>query len=159
MRFEFFYFFCYFILFLSANLNEITLGTILKNVNDSFESQNEVCSQTICSQAKSDDEDDPYWKFALISSTLLESLNDCLFEINENNCYISVKDELLLSKLVQLTVCFGIHYNLEDNVGVSIEKLSKYGANITKKRGRLLFPADPVMSKTSRSSCSKADPL
>ncbi len=36
-----------------------------------------------------------------------------------------------------MTVCFGIHYNLEDNVGVSIEKLSKYGANITIKREKI----------------------
>jgi hypothetical protein len=61
-------------------------------------------------------------------------LNECSFEINTNNCYISVKDELLLNKLIELAVCFGIHYNLENNAGISIENLSKYGFNISKKR-------------------------
>lgn len=113
-------------------MNEISLETILKNTIDNFAIKQETYYQDIDAITKA--ETDHYWKFALISLNILETLNECSFETNPNNCYISVKDEIQLNKLIQLTVCFGIHYNLENNVGISIEKLSKYGANITKKR-------------------------
>lgn len=115
------------------NINEISLSTILKNTIDNFESKHAAYSQEL----RLENELDTYWKFALTSLNILRTLNDSLFEPNANNCYISVKDEQLLNKLIQLTICFGIHYNLEDNVGISIEKLSKYGANITKKRNEI----------------------
>ena len=113
-------------------MNKISLETILKNTIDNFAIKQETYYQDINAITKG--ETDYYWKFALISLNILETLNECSFETNPNNCYISVKDEIQLNKLIQLAVCFGIHYNLENNVGISIEKLSKYGANITKKR-------------------------
>ena len=48
---------------------------------------------------------------------------------------MSIGDERLVDTLFQLIICFGIHYNLEDHIGIPIEKLSKYGVNITKRRG------------------------
>ena len=83
------------------------------------------------------DEPDIFFKFALIALHLIKTLNESRFEINPNNCYISVNDERLLNSLLQLIVCFGLHYNLEDQVGVSIDRLSKYGVNITKKRSHI----------------------
>lgn len=51
--------------------------------------------------------------------------------------YLSINDERLVSQFCQLITCFCIHYNLEDNIGISIEKLSKYGVNLTKKRNEI----------------------
>ena len=60
---------------------------------------------------------DELWTFAVISMNLLESLNTAEFELNNNNCYLSIQNERLLNVLFQLAICFGIHYNLEDFIG------------------------------------------
>ncbi len=72
--------------------------------------------------------------FGSICLKIVKDINESTFERNELNCYLSVKDEVLLGSCCQLIACFCIHYSLEDNVGVSIDKLSKYGVNIIKNR-------------------------
>ncbi len=62
------------------------------------------------------------------------TINDSRFEKNEHNCYLSINDERLVAVCCQLITVYCIHYNLEENVGVSIDKLSKYGSKIVKNR-------------------------
>jgi hypothetical protein len=50
---------------------------------------------------------------------------------------LSINEEKLVATVCQLVVCFGIHYNLDDNIGVSIDKLSKYGVNIKLQRAQI----------------------
>jgi hypothetical protein len=64
----------------------------------------------------------------------LKTINECKFEKNEQNCYLSINDGRLLASCCQLVTVFCIHYNMEDNLGVSIDKLSKYGSLIVKNR-------------------------
>ncbi len=80
------------------------------------------------------DETDSLWTFGLVCLELAEELNKSSFEINEANCYLSVNDDQLVWSLCELIVCFCIHYNLEDNVGMPIERLSKYGFMLREAR-------------------------
>ena len=65
----------------------------------------------------SDEEHDELWRFAVISMAVITALNEAEFETNVNNCYLSIDNEKRLNVLFQLVICFGIHYNLEDNIG------------------------------------------
>lgn len=64
----------------------------------------------------------------------MSDINDCSYDKNPENVYLSVKEELKINTLCEFVVCFGIHYNLEENVGFPIEKLSKHGIFIKKDR-------------------------
>ena len=99
-----------------ANLNQVSIETIVHNINKNFrEKHAEFCSQL--SGAEEFELKDEMWTFAVISMNLLESLNTAEFELNNNNCYLSIQNERLLNVLFQLAICFGIHYNLEDFIG------------------------------------------
>ena len=86
------------------------------------------------------DREDSLWTFGLICLNLIKAINQASFEPNPNGCYLSINDERLLASCSQLVTCFIIHYNLEDHIGVSIDRLSKFGVNILKKRDTI----DPV---------------
>jgi hypothetical protein len=126
----------------------VTLATLLNNSIESFKAKNgsryaqliESINEHDSNNANANDDEnskDALWKFALISISLLEAINESKFEPNVNHCYISIADDRLLNSCCELFVCFGIHYSLEDNVGVPIEKLSKFGVNILKCRAGL----------------------
>ncbi len=80
------------------------------------------------------DYSDPLGRFGLFCISFLRALNESHYEPSPNGCYLTINEERLLSTCCQLATCFCIHYNLEEDVGVSIEKLSKFGVNITRKR-------------------------
>ncbi len=116
-----------------TNLNKVSILTILENINTSFqESHPEFLPTNIQSST------DQLWQFTINSIHLIRTLNTAQFEPSPTNCYLSIENERLLDTLFQLIICFGIHYNLEDNIGIPIEKLSKYGPNITKQRDKVL---------------------
>lgn len=110
-----------------ANFSKISLSTIIENCVQNFESNYPV----ICEDIKSDD---ALCKFGNIGLKLLKELNESDIDIGPNGCILSLNDEKIIAQLTQLIVCFAIHYNLEDNIGVPIEKLSRYGVNLTEKR-------------------------
>lgn len=56
-------------------MNEISLETILKTTIDNFAIKQETYYQDIDAIIKA--ETDYYWKFALISLNILETLNEC----------------------------------------------------------------------------------
>lgn len=96
------------------NLNNVSLDTIITNVNKNFTASHSSFVESVVATEENDDE---LWKFALIAMGLIKSLNNAKFETNVNNCYLSIENEKRLNVLFQLVICFGIHYNLEDNIG------------------------------------------
>ena len=115
-----------------SSLNEISLDTILRSLLDQFASKN----SDFFSSLNIDTDMDSYWTFGLLSLQLLDALDSS--QSNKDQLeLLSIAEERLLSTLCQLVTSFGIHLNLEDNVGVGIERLSKYGANIRLKRDQL----------------------
>ena len=91
----------------------------------------------MCASLDNSGDEDVLWQFCLTSLRLLKFVNESRVEQSRFNCYFSLTDERLLVTCTQFVVFFGIHYNLEDNVGVSVDKLSKYGANIVKLRDKV----------------------
>jgi hypothetical protein len=82
---------------------------------------------------------------------IISDLNNSEFEINENNCYLSLNDDRLLTIACEFICCFGIHYNLEDNIGIPIEKLSRFGLIVKQKRENV----DPVERNKRLNECLK----
>jgi hypothetical protein len=119
-----------------AALNQVSITSILDNTLKQFFNKQEQFYSKIQTEwcHNPDDSQDTFWKFSLCCLNLLKNLNECKFDINPNGCYLSINDERLLRSCCQLTTCFGIHYNLEDHIGVPIDKLSKYGINIIRAR-------------------------
>jgi hypothetical protein len=116
-----------------VSINEISVKSLIQtNITSFIASNSSFCNENFSCHFM--EEEDFYWKFALGTIELICALNECHFEVNENNCYLSLNDEMTIEKAAQFITIFGIHYNLEDNVGVPIDKLSKYGVNITKER-------------------------
>lgn len=120
-----------------ALLNQINLETILAGVIEQFEASEPEFMQSVDSEI---DRGDSLWTFGLVCLNLIKSINQATFEPNPNGCYLSINEERLLASCSQLVTCFTIHYNLEDHIGVSIDRLSKFGVNILKKRETI----DPV---------------
>ncbi|CAF0924975.1 unnamed protein product [Brachionus calyciflorus] len=116
-----------------TNLSKISLNTIIENCLNNFDSKH----NSLYNDIRTDD--DPLWRFGLIGLRLLKLLNESDFESSPTGAYLSINDERMISQFCQLIVCFTIHYNLEDNIGIPIEKLSRYGVNLTQKR-QLLTP-------------------
>lgn len=78
---------------------------------------------------------DCLWDFGVIGLALLEKLNNSF--IITNSLSLSIKQERDCATLCELIVSFCIHYNLEDDVGLPIEFLSRYGANIRIYRDKI----------------------
>jgi hypothetical protein len=94
-------------------------------------------NDTQSSDLNEENKENSFWKFALCCLHVLKFINESDFETNSKGCYLSINDERLVRSCCQLVTCFGIHYNLCDYVGVPIEKLSKYGINITRAREKI----------------------
>lgn len=116
----------------------------MENILTSFLSKNESISLRILIVLKESEStetessnEDIFWKFGLCCLCILEIINESQFEKNTNGCYVSINDERLIRSCCQLVTCFGIHYNLCNNIGVPVEKLSKYGINIVKAREKI----------------------
>lgn len=75
---------------------------------------------------------DTFWEFGLISLNLFDAINVSI--VSSDSSFLSVTQERHCVILCQLIESFCIHYNLESNIGVPIDRLSKYGANISIKR-------------------------
>ncbi len=116
-----------------TNLSQVSIHTILSNINSAFQAAHPDFLPPDHTQPT-----DHLWQFARNAIHLIRTLNAAQFQPNPNNCYLSIDNERLLNTLFQLVICFGIHYNLEDHIGISIDKLSKYGPNITKQRDQVL---------------------
>lgn len=102
----------------TANLNQVSIETIVQNINKNFrEKHGEYCGNLVVGGETLVENTDQMWTFALHTMNLLETLNTAEFELNNNNCYLSIQNGRLLNVLFQLFICFGIHYNLEDFIG------------------------------------------
>lgn len=110
-----------------TNLSKISFYTIIENCWSNFE----LKYASKCAKVQSDDH---LWKFGILGLELLKELNESDIEIGSSGCVLSLNDEKLIAQLSQLVVCFTIHYNLEEQIGISIEKLSRYGVNLAQKR-------------------------
>ncbi len=112
------------------------MATILDGIIESFEQKHpDFIQQTLQTiEENSSNNNDSLWKFGLLCLNIVFNLNEVNFVPNSNQCYLSINEERQLTTCCQLITCFCIHYNLEENVGVSIDRLSKFGVNISKKR-------------------------
>ena len=81
-----------------------------------------------------DSETDVLWKICKICLKILEDLNFSEYEKNENNCYLSLNDDRLVTIACEMICCYGLHYNFEENIGIPIEKLSRFGLIVKHKR-------------------------
>ena len=113
----------------NPNLSQLTFESILKSLIDQFNSKHGEFVDNI------DDNNDSLHEFGSVSLKLLETLDISSSKVDStSSCLLSISQERDVATLCQLIVSFCIHYNLEDDVGVSIDRLSKYGANIRLKR-------------------------
>lgn len=119
--------------------SKISFELIIANLVTQFRSSNP--NFTIAVQ----DNSDILWEFGLIGLTLLEKLSISIQSSSSSStsssqkpaCLLSISQERDCITLVELIVSFCIQYNLEDNVGLPIDRLSKYGANIRVEREKV----------------------
>jgi hypothetical protein len=114
------------------SLNQISLETILNSIIDQFSSKHYDFISNITPETT-----DSYWKFGLLSLELIKALDSSSLPItNDQSNYslLSITEERQVVMLCQLVVSFGVHLNLEDDVGISVDRLSKFGANIRLRR-------------------------
>lgn len=109
----------------SPNRSQISFESLIGSLIGQFKS-------THSELTVSTGESDCLWEFGWTALKLLETLDSS--HVDDPPACLSIEQERNVATLCELIVSFAIHYSLEEGVGVPIDRLSKYGANLRLKR-------------------------
>lgn len=121
------------------NKSQISFEALIGNLVDQFKSNHSDLASQIGEKI---DQPDPIWEFGIISVRLLEAIDKS--PVNDPPALLSITQERDVSMLCELITSFALHYNIEEGVGIPIDRLSKFGVNLRLKRESI----DPLTRNT-----------